>query len=58
MADLVERLGHTLRIMSPQDDVRFIDEFAQIAGVDSRAQAFAALAEINTELGRANESIH
>ena len=58
MADLVERLGPHVEVLNPWDDVRFVDEFARIAGVDSRAEAFAALAEINTELGRANaESI-
>lgn len=58
MAQLVEQLDAHVTVVNPWDDIRFVDEFERIAGLDSRAEAFAALAEINTELGRANaESI-
>lgn len=58
MAHLIDQLVPYVEVSNPWDDVRFVDEFARIAEVDSRAEAFAALAVINTELGRANaESI-
>lgn len=58
MAHLIERLAPHVDVSNPWDDTRFVGEFARIAGIDSRAEANAALAAINTELGRANaESI-
>lgn len=58
MEHLIERLDPHVSVSNPWDDVRFVSEFERIAGIDSRAEANAALAEINTELGRANaESI-
>ncbi len=58
MEHLIERLDPHLEVSNPWDDTRFVGEFERIAGIDSRAEANAALAAINTELGRANaESI-
>lgn len=58
MEHLIERIAPHVEVSNPWDDKRFEAEFARIALVDSRAEAKAALAEINTELGRANaESI-
>lgn len=58
MEHLIERVAPHVDVTNPWDDKRFEDEFIRIAGLDSRREANAALAEINTELGRANaESI-
>jgi len=58
MEHLIERLDPHLEVSNPWDDTRFAGEFERIAGIDSRAEAIAALAAINAELGRANaESI-
>lgn len=58
MEHLIERLDPHVDVTNPWDDVRFAGEFERIADIDSRAEANAALAVINTELGRANaESI-
>lgn len=58
MEHLIERVAPHVDVSNPWDDKRFEDAFVRIAGIDSRAEAFAALAAINTELGRANaESI-
>jgi nucleoside 2-deoxyribosyltransferase len=58
MEHLIERLDPHVEVSNPWDDTRFVDEFARIAKLDSRIEANAALAAINTELGRANaESI-
>jgi nucleoside 2-deoxyribosyltransferase len=59
MEHLIERIAPHVEVTNPWDDKRFEQEFVRIAGIDSRAAAYAALAAINTELGRANaESIH
>lgn len=58
MALLIERIAERVDVINPWDDQRFASEFMRIASLDSRAAAQAALAEINSELGRANaESI-
>jgi nucleoside 2-deoxyribosyltransferase len=58
MEHLIERLDPHVDVSNPWDDTRFVDEFARIAKLDSRIEANAGLAAINTELGRANaESI-
>lgn len=58
MEHLIERLDPHVSVSNPWDDLRFVGEFERIAGIDSRAEANAALANVNTELGRANaESI-
>lgn len=58
MGHLIEQLDPHVVVSNPWDDTRFANDFLRIAEIDSRAEAYAALAEINTELGRANaESI-
>jgi nucleoside 2-deoxyribosyltransferase len=58
MEHLIERVAPHVDVSNPWDDKRFEDEFVRIAGIDSRAEANAALRSINIELGRANaESI-
>jgi len=58
MAGLTERLRAEITVINPWDDVRFVDEFAEIATTDSVSERERRLAAINTELGRANtESI-
>lgn len=58
MEHLIERISTHVEVTNPWDDKRFEAEFAKIAELDSRSEAQAALAAINTELGRANaESI-
>jgi nucleoside 2-deoxyribosyltransferase len=58
MEHLIERIVPHVDVSNPWDDKRFEAEFIRIAGIDSRAEANAALATIDTELGRANaESI-
>lgn len=58
MEHLIERVAPHVEVTNPWDDKRFEEEFVRIGGIDSRAEAYAALAKINTELGRANaESI-
>ena len=58
MGHLIERVAPHVEVTNPWDDKRFEAEFVRIAAIDSRAEAFAALAAIDTELGRANaESI-
>jgi nucleoside 2-deoxyribosyltransferase len=58
MEHLIERLDPHVAVSNPWDDTRFVSEFERIATLDSRSEANAALATINSELGRANaESI-
>jgi len=58
MAELAASLREVIGVLNPWDDQRFADEFESLAAVDSLAVRRARLAEINTELGRANtESI-
>ena len=58
MEHLIERISPQVDVSNPWDKTGFEEEFARIAGIDSRSEAYAALAVVNTELGRANaESI-
>ena len=54
MADLVARLREVITVVNPWDDVRFVDEFDELAAVDSVAERSRRLALINAELGRSN----
>ncbi len=54
MNDLVDRLTNVVEIENPWDDVRFVDEFATIATLDSYPERVARLAKINHELGKSN----
>ncbi len=54
LADLVARLRTITTVVNPWDDVRFVEEFAELAAVDSVTERDRRLALINTELGRAN----
>jgi nucleoside 2-deoxyribosyltransferase len=54
MTHLVERLVPYVDVANPWDDTRFEEDFARIGMIDSRAEAHAALAEIDRELGRSN----
>jgi nucleoside 2-deoxyribosyltransferase len=54
MADLVADLREVAVIHNPWDDQRFAAEFARLATEDSVSVRDMRLAEINTELGRAN----
>lgn len=54
MADLVTLLRTVTTVINPWDDTRFVDDFAEIAAIDSVAERERRLAVINTELGRAN----
>jgi nucleoside 2-deoxyribosyltransferase len=54
MEHLIERIAPHVDVSNPWDDTRFAGEFERIAGIDSRSEANAALAAINTELGRSN----
>lgn len=54
MEHLIERIAPHVEVSNPWDDQRFASEFARIAQLDSRREAESALAQINTELGRAN----
>lgn len=54
MADLVGDLRDEIDVINPWDDVRFIDEFAEIAMVDSVTERERRLGAINKELGRSN----
>lgn len=58
MTHVIDRLDPHVSVSNPWDDTRFVAEFERIAGLDSRSEAYSALATINSELGRANaESI-
>jgi nucleoside 2-deoxyribosyltransferase len=54
MTDLVRRLSQYVEVSNPWDDVRFVDEFAAVAGLDSVAERRQRLQVVNHELGRAN----
>lgn len=58
MHDLVRDLRAVISVINPWDDVRFVDEFREIAKIDSVTERERRLGAINTELGRSNtESI-
>ena len=54
MAEAVQRLADVVIVENPWDDVRFVNEFAEIATLDSYAERVDRLKAINTELGRTN----
>lgn len=54
MADLVPALEAFVDVENPWDDVRFEDEFAALARLDSVNERDARLKQINHELGRTN----
>ncbi len=54
LADLVARLRAVTTVINPWDDVRFVEEFAELALVDRVAERDRRLARINAELGQAN----
>jgi len=54
MNDLVARLTDVVDIENPWDDVRFVDEFAEIATVDRYDERVNRLGKINHELGKTN----
>ena len=51
---VVKRLTKLVDVENPWDDLRFVDDFAEIATLDSYADRVARLQAINTELGRTN----
>lgn len=54
MNDLVERLTGIVEIENPWDDVRFVDDFAEIATLESYSERVSRLEKINHELGKTN----
>ncbi len=54
MEHLIERIVPHVDVSNPWDKTGFEEEFLRIGGLDSRSEAHAALAAVNTELGRAN----
>lgn len=54
MERAVRRLSEIVHVENPWDDVRFVDEFAEIAGLKSYPERVSRLQAINTELGRTN----
>jgi nucleoside 2-deoxyribosyltransferase len=51
---LIDALSEHVDIENPWDDIRFEDEFAAVAQLDSVADRQRRLKVVNTELGRAN----
>lgn len=54
MDELIPALAEFLDIENPWDDIRFVDEFAAVAEVDSVAERKQRLTIVNRELGRSN----
>lgn len=54
MHTLVAELGGVVEIENPWDDVRFVDEFAEIDTLQSYSERVSRLQKINHELGRTN----
>lgn len=54
MNDLVERLKGIVEIENPWDDLRFVDDFAEIATLESYSERVSRLEKINHELGKTN----
>ena len=54
MNDLVARLTDVVDIENPWDDVRFVDEFAEIATLDRYDERVNRLGKINHELAKTN----
>jgi nucleoside 2-deoxyribosyltransferase len=54
MDELVDRLVEHADVENPWDDVRFVDEFAAVATLDSVEERRQRLRAVNRELARAN----
>lgn len=54
MNELISRLEGKIEIENPWDDVRFVNDFAEIATLESYHDRFTRLQAINHELGRSN----
>jgi nucleoside 2-deoxyribosyltransferase len=54
MESLIPSLSEFVDIENPWDDVRFVDEFAAVAEIDSVVERRRRLAAVNRELGRSN----
>lgn len=54
MDSLIPLLSSHVDIENPWDDVRFVEEFAAIQGIDSVAERHRRLTVVNREIGRAN----
>lgn len=54
MHDLIARLDGIVAIENPWDDVRFVDDFAEIATLERHAERVSRLKKINHELGKTN----
>ena len=54
MEEAVRRLGEVVAVENPWDDVRFVDEFAEIEMLDTYSERVSRLQAINMELGRTN----
>lgn len=54
MEDLVARLDGIVEIENPWDDLRFVNDFKEIATLESYAERVSRLETINHELGKTN----
>ena len=54
MHELVAKLEGVVEIENPWDDVRFVDDFAEIATLESHRERVSRLEKINRELGKTN----
>lgn len=54
MNDLIARLEGTVEVENPWDDVLFVDDFAEIAKLESHNERVSRLGKINHELGKTN----
>ena len=54
MHDLAAQLRNTVAVLNPWDDQRFAEEFQALATEENMSRRVGRLAEINSELGRAN----
>lgn len=54
MDDLITKLEPLVTIENPWDDVRFVDDFAEIETLDSYGERVTRLQAINHELGKTN----
>lgn len=54
MHDLVARLERVVAVENPWDDLRFVDDFAEIATLESYDDRVSRLGKINHEIGKTN----
>lgn len=54
MHDLVAKLTDVVAVENPWDDVRFVNDFAEIAMLESYPERVSRLRKINHELGKTN----